>query len=153
MSDIFETDIDNENENLSSLEDTDITESASENLVFDYPLYHLKLDYSCETLYAKTPDNKMQVNAGDLSEDELSKDVLRYYGIVKNIEIIGEAARMLSDEFKSSHSEVQWRNISGMRNFLVHEYFNVDEETIFEVLHTEIPHLKEQIIKCISTTN
>ena len=96
---------------------------------------------------------RLQVNAGDLSEDELRKDVLRYYGIVKNIEIIGEAARMLSDEFKSSHSEVQWRNISGMRNFLVHEYFNVDEETIFEVLHTEIPHLKEQIIKCISTTN
>ena len=65
MSDIFETDIDDENENLSSLEDNDIAESTSENLVFDYPLYHLKLDYSCETLYAKTPDNKMQIAAGD----------------------------------------------------------------------------------------
>ena len=61
MSDIFETDIDDENENLSSLEDTDIDESASENLVFDYPLYHLKLDYSSETIYAKTPDGKMQL--------------------------------------------------------------------------------------------
>ena len=46
MSDIFETDIDDENENLSSLEDNDIAEATSENLVFDYPLYHLKLDYS-----------------------------------------------------------------------------------------------------------
>ena len=40
MSDIFETDIDDESENLSSLEDTDIDEATSENLVFDYPLYH-----------------------------------------------------------------------------------------------------------------
>ena len=69
MSDIFETDIDNENENLSSLEDNDIAEATSENLVFDYPLYHLKLDYSCETLYAKTPDNKMQITGGDFVID------------------------------------------------------------------------------------
>ncbi len=85
MSDIFETDIDEESENLSSLEDTDITESASENLVFDYPLYHLKLDYSCETLYAKTPDNKMQVNAGDfvIVPTRYGKDMARVLGTAK----------------------------------------------------------------------
>lgn len=89
--------------------------------------------------------------AGDLPEDELRKDVLRYYGIVKNIEIIGETARMLTDEFKASHPEVEWRNIAGMRNFLVHEYFNVDEETVFEALHSEIPQLKEHITKYLNT--
>ena len=94
---------------------------------------------------------RLQVHAGDLAEDELRKDVLRYYGIVKNIEIIGEAARMLTDEFKTAHPEVEWRNISSMRNFLVHEYFNVDEETVFEVLHTEIPALKKQITFYLST--
>lgn len=94
---------------------------------------------------------RLQVHAGNLAEDELRKDVMRYYGIVKNIEIIGEAARMLTDEFKSAHPEVAWRNIAGMRNFLVHEYFNVDEETVFEVLHSEIPELKKQITTYLST--
>lgn len=94
---------------------------------------------------------RLEAHAGSLAECELHEDVLRYYGIVKNIEIIGEAARMLTDEFKTAHPEVEWRNISGMRNFLVHEYFNVDDETIFAVLHTEIPQLKEQIELYINT--
>ena len=94
---------------------------------------------------------RLEAHAGGLAECELHEDVLRYYGIVKNIEIIGEAARMLTDEFKESHPEVEWRNIAGMRNFLVHEYFNVDDETIFAVLHSEIPQLKEQIESYINT--
>lgn len=64
MSDIFESDIDNETENLASLEDNDIRETETENLVFDYPLYHLKLEYSSETIYAKAPD-KLELKAGD----------------------------------------------------------------------------------------
>ena len=67
--------------------------------------------------------NRLQTHAGNLSKDELERDVLRYYGIVKNIEIIGEAARMLSSRFTETHSEVDWRSIAGMRNFLVHEYW------------------------------
>ena len=94
---------------------------------------------------------RLEKYAGSLSREELEIDVLRYYGIVKNIEIIGEAARMLTDEFKEAHPEVAWRNIAGMRNFLVHEYFNVDEETVFEVLHSEIPELKEQVVKYLGT--
>ena len=94
---------------------------------------------------------RLEKHVGNLPEDELRKDVMRYYGIVKNIEIIGEAARMLTDEFKKAHPEVAWRNIAGMRNFLVHEYFNVDEETVFEVLHSEMPELKEQVVNYLST--
>ena len=94
----------------------------------------------------------LQTYAGDLPEDEIRKDVLRYYGIVKNIEIIGEAARMITNDFKALHPDVEWRNISGMRNFLVHEYFNVDEETVFEVLHSEIPILKAQVEQMLATT-
>ena len=64
MSDIFESDIDDENENLSSLEDNEEHVEEVENLVIDFPLYHIKLEYSCETLYAKAPD-KMELKAGD----------------------------------------------------------------------------------------
>ena len=96
---------------------------------------------------------RLQTYAGQLSREELEKDVLRYYGIVKNIEIIGEAANMLTTLFKETHPEVAWRDISGMRNFLVHEYFQVDNDTIWAVLHSEIIELKEHITRYLTDTD
>lgn len=89
---------------------------------------------------------RLQKYAGGLCKEELEADVLRYYGIVKNIEIIGEAARMLSTPFKETHTAVNWRMIANMRNFLVHEYFRVDSEVVWEVIHTEIVELKAHIL-------
>lgn len=64
MSDIFESDIDSENENLTSLEDNDGISQETETLTVDFPLYLLKLGYSCESLYAKAPD-KTNLKSGD----------------------------------------------------------------------------------------
>ena len=96
---------------------------------------------------------RLQTYAGDLSEEELQADVLRYYGIVKNIEIIGEAARMLTEQFKDTHPEVEWRSISDMRNFLVHEYFQVDSEVVFSVIHNEIPELQAHVSQYLTETD
>ena len=97
--------------------------------------------------------NRLQTHAGNLSKDELEQDVLRYYGIVKNIEIIGEAARMLTEAFRSAHPEVNWRSIANMRNFLVHEYFQVDSDVVWSVIHEEIVILKKQVIRYLNETN
>ena len=94
--------------------------------------------------------DRLQVHAGSLSREELEVDVLRYYGIVKNIEIIGEAARMLSDDFKNAHQDVPWLSIANMRNFLVHEYFHVDNDTVWEVIHGDIVDLKTSIVRYLS---
>ena len=96
---------------------------------------------------------RLEKHAGSLSREELEADVLRYYGIVKNIEIIGEAANMLSSQFKETHTEVEWRPISNMRNFLVHEYFQVDNDTVWVVIHSDIVELKRHILKYLSETN
>ena len=96
---------------------------------------------------------RLQTHAGNLAEDELKKDIMRYYGIVKNIEIIGEAARMLTEDFKAAHPAVDWRSISGMRNFLVHEYFQVDSDTVFSVIHNEIPDLKTLVDRYLAETD
>lgn len=83
MSDIFETDIDNE-ENLSNLEDNDSEIIESENLVVDYPLYHIKLEYSSETLYAKT-NNNLQLEHGDyvITPTRYGKDMALVLGQAK----------------------------------------------------------------------
>ena len=97
--------------------------------------------------------DRLQTHAGSLTKAELEQDVLRYYGIVKNIEIIGEAARMLTEAFRQSHPEVNWRSIANMRNFLVHEYFQVDSDVVWSVIHEEIVELKEQVIRYLGETD
>ena len=97
--------------------------------------------------------DRLQTHAGSLSREELEADVLRYYGIVKNIEIIGEAARMLSDDFKNAQPDVPWLSISNMRNFLVHEYFQVDSDTVWAVIHSDIVDLKTNIVRYLSNIN
>lgn len=83
MSDFFESDIEEE-ENLASLEDNDINMDQGENLVFDYPLYHLKLEYSSETIYAKAP-NKIELAPGDyvITPTRYGKDMAKVLGTVK----------------------------------------------------------------------
>lgn len=97
--------------------------------------------------------DRLQTFAGNLSKDELEADVLRYYGIVKNIEIIGEAANMLTREFREGHADVNWRVIANMRNFLVHEYFRVDKDIVWSVIHKDIVELKEKVANYLSNTD
>ena len=93
---------------------------------------------------------RLEKYAGGLTREQLEADVLRYYGIVKNIEIIGEAARMLTDDFKNANQDVPWLSIANMRNFLVHEYFQVDSDTVWEVIHGDIVELKKHILRYLS---
>jgi uncharacterized protein with HEPN domain len=57
------------------------------------------------------------------------------------IEIVGEAARNISTEFKATHPEIPWSGIISMRNRLVHEYFRVSSERVWEVVNKDIPAL------------
>ena len=77
--------------------------------------------------------------------DDLVKDDMMYYAVVKNIEIIGEAANLLTNEFKSEHPDTQWKLITGMRNYIVHEYFQVDNTVIWDVIQNDLPYLEGQI--------
>ena len=77
--------------------------------------------------------------------DDLVKDDMMYYAVVKNIEIIGEAANLLTNEFKSEHPDTQWKPITGMRNYIVHEYYQVDNTVIWDVIQNDLPYLEVQI--------
>lgn len=85
----------------------------------------------------------------ELSFESLDTDKVRYYGIVKMTEIIGEAAYKLTDEFVNNHPEVPWKVIRGMRHYLVHEYYQVSKEGLWDTLTNDLPELKPYIIKYI----
>ena len=79
------------------------------------------------------------------SQEELAIDKLRYFAVVKNVEIIGEAAYMLSSEFKENHSEIPWTDIVRMRHVLVHGYASILPELLWHTALVDVPILKKQI--------
>ena len=87
-----------------------------------------------------------QISEGHRSHSGTIKDgSLEYFGLVKLIEIIGEAVYKLTPGFKESHPNTPWRQIERMRHVLVHGYYTVGYEFIDEVIETDIPILKSQI--------
>lgn len=79
------------------------------------------------------------------SIEDLEQDDMMYYAVVKNMEIIGEASNLLTDDFKNVHSETPWKQITGMRNYIVHEYFQVDNTVIWDVIQNDLPQLEQQV--------
>ena len=73
------------------------------------------------------------------------KDKLRYFAVLKNIEIIGEAAYMLSLDYKDQHPEIPWNSIIRMRHVLVHGYAEVLPEILWATAVSDVPELRHQV--------
>ena len=86
----------------------------------------------------------------DVKREDFKKDSILYFAIVKNIEIIGEASYMLSLDFKDAHPDTNWKVIVAMRHFLVHGYYQVDPEEVWNVIEQDLQPLKEQVEKYLA---
>lgn len=73
-------------------------------------------------------------------EDEKTKSA-----VVRQFEIIGEAAKSIPEDIRSFSPDIPWSNIAGMRNRLIHAYFNVDYDLVWDTLETELPVLENKI--------
>ncbi len=62
--------------------------------------------------------------------------------VVRNLEIVGEAVRQLPEPFREAHPEIPWWQIAGMRNRIVHDYFGVDAEIVWQVVSASVPELE-----------
>lgn len=85
----------------------------------------------------------------NLSENQFYENVPIQDAVVRRIEIIGEAVRNLPSDFKQANPKTPWLDIADMRNKLIHEYFEVDLELVWEVTIKDLPPFKEQIKKLV----
>ena len=79
------------------------------------------------------------------TEADFSTDAMLKDAVIRRIEIIGEAMNSIPESFTEQYPEIPWREIVAMRNIIVHEYFGVMDERIWDVIKRDIPKLKEQI--------
>ncbi len=86
----------------------------------------------------------------DKSELDLSTNSMLFYAVVKNIEIVGEAAYKLTHEFRESHPTTPWREIIAMRHILVYGYYKVTASEVYNVYKEDLPSLKAQLISYIA---
>lgn len=94
----------------------------------------------------------VRYTTGKTYEDLLADDMM-YYAVVKNIEMMGEAANMLTSEFQTTHPETPWKMVKGMRNYIVHEYFQIDNTVVWDVVTKELPILHQQITQYLTETD
>lgn len=80
-----------------------------------------------------------------LSYQKFMKDEKTQDAIIRNLEIIGEATKYLSSEFKSKHRGVEWRKISDMRNILIHFYFGVSLDIVWQTAKDRLPEIKPKL--------
>ena len=81
--------------------------------------------------------------------EEVVSDPIIFFGFVKHIEIIGEAVYMLTKEYREAHNEVNWDDIERMRRVLVHGYYRIRPDQLWETVRTDIPELKPIIDRLV----
>jgi len=79
-----------------------------------------------------------------VNKENFLGNVEKQYAVLRGLEIIGEATKNLSEELKKKHPDIPWKEIAGMRDKLIHQYFGVNLDLVWETIKTELPELKNR---------
>ena len=109
-------------------------------------------EYADYIIYLLDAIEKVQTFIKDLDYEDFKKDDKTKFAVIRALEIIGEATKHISDEVRVRYPEVPWKEMAGMRDVLAHDYFGVDEETVWLTAKEKIPQLKPSIEKILAET-
>ena len=100
-------------------------------------------------LHLQEAIEKIERYIASVEFDDFSDDDMMIDAVVRELEIIGEAARNLSDSFQEKHYVIPWYKIKAMRNVLIHEYFGVNLKVVWDTCKNDMPALKSFVAKLL----
>lgn len=104
----------------------------------DFQLYINDIVRSCEKIIRYSQN---------VSKDEFIKDEILYDAVLRNLIIIGEAAKGLPENNRNEFKNIEWKKICGLRDIITHAYFGIDNEIIWDIIQTKIPLLYSSLTK------
>ena len=84
-----------------------------------------------------------------IEKEDFLGNVEKQYAVLRGLEIIGEATKNLSEKLKTKYPHIPWKEIGGMRDKLIHQYFGVNLDLVWETIKTKLPELKNQILQIV----
>ncbi len=95
---------------------------------------------------------KIEKYTADIDYDEFAQNELIQDAVVRNLEIIGEAVKNVPEEIRKKYPGIEWRKMAGLRDILIHAYFGIDVNIVWDIVKNKIPVIKHEIHKILSET-